>query len=273
MGRRLGPGTRVAYVAVRADKSEYAMGENVTFSLVPLTQDLQFTVSGDSGQAGVYIIRLADDVDPDTFLDDADAIYDLGNGMYSGGGVVVPIPQYNTTGEPLRLSWNGTIVQYNTGEQTVVQDRATAGYYILYPSYSWQYGHVTKFMLERASIFHLGGPAVRCNVSYESSMFTVRTEITMPDGTESTTGLFTTVVPNYTNRYNGTTEWYNQTVDLAPGAMTTITFSYPGPDPAYGPATTSMIARLIIGDETYVFGFTPTMIYDGNESEVHYVQF
>jgi len=240
---------------------------------VPLTQDLQFTVTGDYGQGGVYIIRLADDVDPDTFLDDPGVIYNISNNMYSGGGMVVPIPQYNSTGEPLRMSWNGTMIQYDTARQMLVWDQATAGNYILYPSYSWQYGHVTKFTLDRSSIFHLGGPSVRFNISYESTIFTIRTEITLPDGAEPMSGVFTTVVPNQADRFNETTDYYNETVDLVPGAATVVTFSYPGPDQSYGPATTSMVARLIVGDGSYVFGFTPTIVYNGSQQEVKYVQF
>lgn len=265
-------GARVAYVAVKADKSDFAMGENVTFSLVPLTQDLQFTVSGDSGQAGVYIVRLADDVDPDTYLDDPGALYNISSGMYSGGGTVVPIPQYNSTGEPLRLSWNGTMAQYDTAKQTLVWDRATAGNYMLYPSYSWQYGHATKFMLDRASIFHLGGPEVRFNITYESSTFIVRTDITMPDGGGPASGLFTTVVPNYRD-YSAPTAYHNETVNLVPGGTTTVVLSYPGPDSAYGPPTTSMVARLIIGDTAYVFGFTSMVVHNEDGMEVRYVPF
>ncbi len=261
-------GTRVAYVAVRADKSEFAMGENVTFSLTPLTQDLQFTVSG----GGVYIVRLPDDADPDTYLDDPQAIYNLSNGMHIGGGVAVPIPQYNTTGEPLRLSWNGTMMQYDTANQKVVWDRATAGHYILNPSYNWEYGHVTKFMLDRSSIFYLDGPAVRFDISYESSMFTIRTDISMPGGGEPVSGLFSTVVPNHVN-HSADTVYHNETVDLVPGGTTTVILSYPGPDSYYGPATTSMVARLIVGDATYVFGFNPTMVYNNGGMEVRYVQF
>jgi hypothetical protein len=267
-------GTRVAYVAVKVDKSEFAMGENVTFSLVPLTQDLQFTITGDGGQAGVYVVRLGNDIDPDTFLDDANAIDDIGRNLYSAGGaVIIPIPQYNSTGDPLKMSWNGTMPQYDPAKQTMGWEKATAGNYVLYPVYSWQYGHVTKFMLDRGSIFHLGGPAVKFDISHDSSQFTIRTDITLPEDADPMSGLFTTVVPNLVGGYNATTEYHNETLDLAPGRTTTVTFSYPAPDLTYGPVTTFMTARLIVDGTTYVFGFNPTIIYDDGQPEVKYVQF
>jgi hypothetical protein len=265
-------GTRVAYVAVRADKSDYALGENVTFSLVPLAKGLQFTVNGGGSQGGVYIVRLPDDVDPDTYLDDPQAVYSISNGMHIGGGVAVPIPRYNTTGEPLRLSWNGTMMQFDPAKQAMAWDRATAGYYLLSPAYNWEYGHVTKFMLDRSSIFHLDGPAVRFDISYESSMFTVRTEISMPIGGEPVSGLFTTVVPNHVN-YSAEATYHNETVDLVPGGTTTVVLSYPGPDQYYEKPSTNMIARIIMGDTTFVFGFYPMMMYDNGEVEVRYVPF
>ena len=39
-------GSRIAYVAVSADKESYSMGENVTFKLRPLTSGVDFTIGG-----------------------------------------------------------------------------------------------------------------------------------------------------------------------------------------------------------------------------------
>ncbi|MDW5562022.1 MAG: hypothetical protein SA339_02260 [Methanomassiliicoccus sp.] len=264
-------GSKVAYVAVRADKTEYNIGENVTFSLVPLSQDVQFTVTGDYGQSGVYIVRLPDNIDPDTYLDDPNVVSNLSHSSHGNGVTAVPIPQYNSTGEPLRLSWNGTIESYNDG--SMKWDRATAGYYLLYPVYSWQYGHSAKFMLERASIFHLDGLSVRFNISLDSSVFTIRTDLYLPQGSESMTGLFTTIVPNYSYSFNTTTNYHNETLELRPGETTTVTITYPGQDSSYEPVTTSMFARFIVGDTAYTFGFSPYIVYNNDKMEVHYGQF
>lgn len=268
-------GSRVAYVAVKADKDSYAMGEDVTFSLVPLTENVQFTVSGERDGSGVYIVRLADGIDPGTFLDDNEALYNLSSRVHSGNVPVIPIPVYNSTGEPLRLSWNGTIPQYDIEKGGQVWNRATAGYYALYPEYRWEYGHVTKFMLDRASIFYMDGLRVSQDVSLHGSMFTVRTEISLPSDAGPMTGLFTTIVPNHSVPYNSTTVYHNETLDLRPGETSTVTMTYPAMDPSYGPATTSMSAYFIAGETTYAFGFWSAFSYHGNQPqpEVYYVQY
>lgn len=262
-------GSRVAYVAVRADKTDYAMGENVTFSLVPLTEDVQFTVSGDYGQSGVYIIRLPDDIDPGTYLDDSNALNNISNHM-NGFRPSVAIPEYNSTGEPLKMSWNGTL-QAPDAEGRMTWARATAGYYVLYPVYFWMYGHATKFMLDRSSIFHLDGLNVKYNISVDASMCTIRTELSLPEGAEPMSGLFTTVVPNNSVPYNETTNYHNETLELRPGEVTTVTISSYARDPWYGQTSASMSALFISGGTTYAFGFQPTYYYSENgKSEVHY---
>jgi len=265
-------GTRIAYVGVRADKTDYAMGENVTFSLMPLTEDVQFTVSGDYGQAGVYIVRLPDDIDPDTYLDDSSTINNIANHMGGSGVPSVPIPVYNSTGEPLRMSWNGTLPIYGS-EGRQIWAQVTAGYYVLYPSYHWVYGHATKFMLDRSSIFHLDGLSVKYNISVDASACTVQTELSLPEGAEPMSGLFTTVVPNNSASYNDTTTYHNETLDLRPGEATTVTIAY-ARDPWSGQTSASMSAFFISGGTTYAFGFQPSYYYyDNGRSEVRYVPY
>lgn len=266
-------GSRVAYVAVRADKTNYAMGENVTFSLVPLAEDVQFTVSGDYGQGGVYIVRLPDDINPDTYLDDSNTVNNIANHMGGSWAPSVPIPVYNSTGEPLKMSWNGTLSVPDT-EGRMTWARATAGYYLLYPSYYWMYGHATKFMLDRSSIFHLDGLSVKYDISLDASFYTIRTELSLPEGAEPMSGLFTTIVPNNSVPYNDTITYHNETLDLRPGEATTVTISYSARDPSYGLTDTSMSAFFISGGTTYAFGFQPTYYYyENGKSEVRYVPY
>ncbi|MBI0582794.1 MAG: hypothetical protein ISF22_01055 [Methanomassiliicoccus sp.] len=267
-------GAKVAYVAVRADKSEFGMDENVTFSLVPLSQDVQFTVSGEHDSAGVYIVRLADDIDPDTYLDDSNAVQNISVRARSDHEPVIPIPRYNSSGEPMRMSWNRTIPQYDAERGGYVWYKATEGTYLLYPVYQWEYGHATKFMLERASIFHLDGLRVDHDISLDDSVFTVRTEFSLPEGAGPMSGLFTTILPRNPDTFNSTMTYHNETVELVPGQTTTVTITYPASG-SYGPVTTSMSAFLIVGDITYAFGFWPYIIYDhvNNNTEVRYVQY
>lgn len=266
-------GSRVAYVAVRADRASYSIGENVTFSLVPLSQDVQFTVDGGEG-GGVYIIRLPDDIDPETYLDDPNVLNDLmGLSFYhTGGETKVPLPRFSSSGEPLQMSWNGTINSSYSGNRS--WEQATAGHYLLYPAYSWQYGHATKFMLERASIFRLDGLGVKMNISLESSVYTIRADLTLPAGAAPVSGLFTTALPDYGEGYNLTTVYHNETLDLRPGETSTVTLTYAAQDGGYGSTGTSLIARFITDERTYLFGFDSYIRYSNSGArEVHYVQY
>lgn len=64
--------SRIAYIAVRTDKDVYTSDENVTFSLVPLTEGLQFTLDGwkDPYRNGVHVVRIPEGVDPSEVVTD-----------------------------------------------------------------------------------------------------------------------------------------------------------------------------------------------------------
>jgi hypothetical protein len=251
-------GTRIAYVAVSADKSSYSYGENITFNLKPLSQGVQFTVSGTSPNEGVRIIRIPDWVDPDKLLSDYSMMSNLTMWGSRSTQTVVPIPQFNSTGDAMALFWNGTISTYDRDSNGLLWGQATAGYYILYPYYNWMYGHTVKFMLDRSSIFYYDSLKVDFNVTSKTNI-TIDVDMTLPEGSSPTEGNFSSfvtgaVVHNYTDGF------YNFSVNLQPGQASRISISFLSP----GYSNTGIDVLLRTHDGDFIFGFWSNGYYNSD---------
>jgi hypothetical protein len=269
-------GSRIAYVEVSADKASYGMDENVTFKLRPLSQDVQFTVSGMYEGAGVQIVRLPDSADPDTVLQDSSMLNNLSMWGSSRINTVIPIPSFNSTGEPLELTWNGTISAYDRGANQLSWGKASSGYYLLYPKYSWEYGHTVKFMLDRSSIFFYDSLRVDLNVTNElgqtATNTTITADLTLPQGAAPVAGTFSSFVPGSMASMDGnySDNWHNFTVDLLPGVTTRITVSFPAQ--SYSQASMDAVVRSPTSN--FIFGFWEIGYnYDGREEGVILVQY
>lgn len=260
-------GSRVAYMAVRADKASYEMGENVTFTLTPLSPGAKCTLQGYSSNSGITMLRLPDDIDPETYLDDEQVLVNISMWSHGGSfpqGPYVAIPSITTNGEPLSFSWNGTISTFDPVTGNVTWGQASAGYYILCPVNFLSSGSATKLMLDRSSIFYLDGLRVAFDVTYIGGNFSVRADLSLGEGTEGIDGMFSTVVPDHTEYQEGNVTLFNETVHLVPGSTTSITIEYPGVDMGYGPPTTNLLCYLYTGERTFTFGFYQSYYSDVN---------
>ena len=133
--------------------------------------------------------------------------------------------------------------------------QASAGYYILYPVNFYGYDSPTKLMLDRSSIFYLGGLEVAFNTTFSSGTFTVQADLSLSEGAEDIDGMFSTTIPDYTGYQEGNLTYHNETVHLISGTTTSITIEYPGMDYGYEYPTTSLVCFIYAGERTFVFGF------------------
>ena len=260
-------GSRIAYVSVSADKSSYSVGENVTFQLAPLSNGIQFTVSGSGPGEGVHIIRVPDSVSIDDILGgDSQMFYNITTWERDHPSTIIPIPEFNTTGEPLELSWNGTVAGYDWGGNGIAWGKATAGYYVLYPMYHWSYGHSVKFMLDRSSFFYYDSLAAKFTVT-EGTNITIDVDLTLLRDEAATVGNLTSFIPgSYTMNYSE--GFHNFTVDLNPGETTRVTISYRNTNQYL-----AMYAVLRTPERTYVFGMLVNYYYYNNGRGLYVVQY
>ena len=255
-------GTRIAYVAISADKESYSMGEDVTFKLRPLTQGIDFTIGGESGDPyrGTYygemvtIVRIPDDVDPYSLIDRSGGLNDISMWKsHSPNRASIPIPLFSSSGESLDMSWNGTLRAYDkTG--SYIWGEATAGYYLLYPEY-YSYGRTVKFFLDHSSIFYYDGLDVDYEITTEGQETTITMSLTLPDYTSPTEGRLSAYVP-----YDGmqiSSPYHNQTLDLKAGETSTVFIKVPSSNPYL-----SLDAVLVTDAGTYIFGFYTSIHYD-----------
>lgn len=267
-------GSRIAYVAVSADKDVFGMNENVTFKLLPLSQGIQFTVNGMNDGSGVQIVRIPDSIDPDSIINDPNMLSEVWIWGNDHPCPVVPIPQFNSTGEPLELSWNCTKSTYDRSTNELIWGKATAGYYLLNPRYySWEYGHAVKFMLDRSSIFYYDGLNVRFDltISYDHNESTIVADLTLPEGSSPLSGNLTSFVPYY-GQGNMSSSYHNFSINMQPGEATSIRVVIT--NPSYSFLTTSMDVILQTSNGTYVFGFwKKSGSYNGSQESVYLVQY
>lgn len=191
--------TRIAYVAVQADKKVFEAGENVTFRLIPMSSDIRFTVSGYYySDAGMHVIRIPDWIDPETMLDDPKMVQNISSWEYGGGmRTVIPFPEYNSSGEPLAMSWNGSIyVQSPATGQNGTWAKASSGYYLLYPKFDWVYGNKVKFMLDESAIFRYESITVEYDMTALANGTSVAVGLTLPSGFEGATASVTAYMPS-----------------------------------------------------------------------------
>ena len=266
-------GSRIAYVAVSADKESYSLGENVTFKLRPLSQGVDFTIGGGAGDPNygsyfgevVSIVRIPDDMDPYSIIDDPDVL----NDMYSWrnhNSVNLPIPQFSSSGESLSMSWNGTVWAYDSNYAGHVWGQATAGYYLLYPgnNYYYSYDRTVKFFLDHSSIFYYGGLDVDYNFTTEGQRTNLIMNLTLPSSSSPVEGYLSAFMP--TGGPVNASSFFNQTLGLRPGETTTISIALPS---AYRSSLT-LDAILTTGSGRFIFGFYTSLYHDG-QGEVTYV--
>lgn len=183
--------SRIAYIAVRADKDVYTSGENVTFKLVSLTDGIEFTMDGRNDlRNGMHVVRIPDSVDPTEILNDPFLL----DRMYSWErrSIILPIETFNSADGPLEMSWNGSIQVYN---DELIDDpevgwyqkqhqwvSATSGYYLLYPRLEWSAGHVTKCMLDESSMFYYDSLNVNISAAFSTGSFSMSMDISLGEG-------------------------------------------------------------------------------------------
>jgi len=261
---------RIAYIAVHADKDVFTSDENVTFQLVPLTEGVQFTVEGGDGMNGygVHVIRIPDSVDPKEVVTNVSLLNDIYS--WDHGRVILPVDSFNSTGEPLRMSWDGTLdyYEYYTEYETYAEDeawanaraKATSGYYILCPYLQWSYGHITKFMLDEGAIFYYDSLNVNITTDRSKDSFSMSMNISLgKDMPEGEYKLFSRLQPmSYEDGQSGTR--LNQNFTLMKGGSVHIDL---GPIKAdeYSSATYDAVIRGPNG-ELYAFGFNKG-VYEG----------
>lgn len=98
------------------------------------------------------MVRIPSDVDPAEVVTNVSLLSQFSS--WDRGYAILPIGSFNSTGEPLELSWNGTILVGNDLVNGTKWVKATSGHYLLYPRLQWSYGHATKFMLDDDAVFY-----------------------------------------------------------------------------------------------------------------------
>lgn len=245
--------TRVAYVAVRADKEVFTGAEDVTFKLVPLTDGVQFTVDDwyDKNWNGVHVVRIPDSVDPGEVVTNISLLNQFSS--WDRGYAIVPTGSFNSTGEALELSWNGTLGVYNfvTGEEDWVG--ATSGYYLLYPRLQWSYGHVTKFMLDEGAVFYYDSLNANVTIERTKTSFSMSVDISLGEGMpEGEYQLRSRLSPMAYQDGNEPT-YLNRTFTLAAGETVRVEL---GPVEA-DPYASAQYDAVVVGPDgtVYAFGF------------------
>jgi len=260
--------TRVAYVAVRADQQVFTSAEDVTFQLIPLTEGVQFTVEDQGGRNwyGVHVIRIPDAVDPKEVATNLSLLNMFAS--WDRGYAVVPTGSFNSTGEPLSLSWNGTMYMPGLveGKDWVT---ATSGYYLLYPRLQWSYGHVTKFMLDEGAVFYYDSLRVNISTERTETSFSMGLSISlgegMPEGEYVLRSQLNPMI--YDDGYQYT--YLNRTFDLRAGEKISLELGPVGAEPYMS----AQYDAVVIGPDgrVYAFGFNKSGIdYGGWFNEFQY---
>lgn len=256
-------GSRIAYIAVSADKESYSAGENVTFELRPLSQGIEFTIGGGYYDPyGYYrgesmnIIRIPDHLDPYSLIDDTSVMESMYQWRY-WDSASVPMPAFTSTGDPLSMTWNGTIRSHTDAFEENSWGQATAGYYVLYPSsdsgyYPYPSGsdRTVRFFLDRSSIFHYGGPEIDYELKAAAPGTDIAISITLPAGASPAQGELSVYLPTWIPSEGPPSLFHNRTVDLEPGGTATVNITFLTPYPDF-----NLDAVLVVGDDVYIFGF------------------
>lgn len=174
---------RIAYIAVRADKEVFTSAENVTFKLIPLAEGVQFTMNEQElydRYYGVHVVKIPSEIDPAEVTANISLLDKLNS--WDRSNIIVPVPSFNSTGEPLELSWNGTMLVGNDLLNGTEWVKATSGYYLLYPRLQWSEGHVTKFMLDDNAVFYYDSLSTNISTHHTADSFSMRMDISLGEG-------------------------------------------------------------------------------------------
>lgn len=297
-------GSRIAYLSVSADKDEYAAGEEVTFTIEPRTEGVDFSIGGRGYDKGMNIIRIPDSMDPHSSIDDIiDYIGDMRNsgqwGQYgtSLSSVVLSIPLFTSSDESLSMTWNGTIPTRSDASEEYDWAQATAGYYLLYPgslnsnsygdgptiiyddeggSYhysssgsSFEEDRKVKFFLDQSSVFHYGGPEVEYRLTTASQGTNIAINIAWPDDASDVTGNLSVFVPNYMSYGEGapTSQIFSGPVDLVSDEVATVTMTVPASKYDF------VLHAILVTEDgaVFTFGFWHAHVYDYEKGGSSYV--
>ncbi len=234
-------GGRIAYVSVKADKTTFAEGENVSFSFVPMTPGVEFSTSGiDSGYGmsygiavgSVHIVHIPDNVDPDQIIQDRKMMDKISS--WDNRDMMVLFDYFNSSDGTKSLSWNGTQIHftYDTAHQnsnpSVTYSKALGGYYLIYPQFTPLSGHPVKFQLDRNAIFFLDSLKMTSVPTMNGSMVNYDVTFSAPASLSGVSHC------NFTWSINGMTSGiengsYSQAeFDLTPGGSHSLTIAEMG---------------------------------------------
>lgn len=244
--------SRIAYITVRTDKDVYTSDENVTFRLVPLTEGLEFTLDGSKNpyQNGVHVIRIPDDVDPGEVVTDTSLLYQIGS--WGRGRIILPIETFSSGGEPLEMSWNGTMSINNELTGGVDWAKATSGYYLLYPRLERSQGHVTKFMMDDAAVFYYESLNVNISAVHSYDSFSMSMGISLGEGmSEGEYELRSRLYPMKYDAMEPGNRYFNETFILAPGAPHAVKIGPVEADSHVG----AIYDAVVVGPDGRLFAF------------------
>lgn len=158
---------RAVNISIQTDKQRYSAGEHVNFTLT-LKNSQSFEIGEVPESRGILLCRIPDGVDPYAIVSNRSYLYDLTHLDIPRGHV--GFKDYSDADKTFRLTWNGTVDDYNT---LYPQDyyRAPAGYYVIYARemYSDTNGNTLVFRPDAGSIFYYEGLDPQVSISYNAT--------------------------------------------------------------------------------------------------------
>lgn len=156
-------GNRLGYIGIEVDKEVFTSEEDVTFRLVSLTLNAKFNITDrwymdqeDDSNRGFDIVRVSDDVNPETFLDDPSSLdYMRSHPTYIPVGRAF-FDYFDSRDGSLLITWNGTAVEENLdGNGSFMRySPAVSGHYVIIPRISWSSDMKVSFMINERSVFY-----------------------------------------------------------------------------------------------------------------------
>jgi hypothetical protein len=285
---------RIVHISVMMDRPSYSAGENVTFKLIDNTPDIEFNLSDPNsspqnivfGSGEINIVRIPDDVDPDTVVTDLSDENRFQRQLSTELSVAtVHYGYFNSQEAPKNMTWDGTIAVHSPLVEDISYTTATTGYYVIVPNFLSAADHRVHFDVDRGAIFYYDSLDARVNITNNPDHnVTTRLLLGAPPGTvgDLTCELFTdfqyTEFPA-TNTSSTTVlksdNYHNETLILTPGNDVLRTIVYEAKIPDHGEkvgGTTSFQmaffhALLVTPVGNYTFGFGGT--WDGAWEHVY----
>jgi|WetSurMetagenome_2_1015567.scaffolds.fasta_scaffold135854_2 hypothetical protein len=238
---------RVAYITVKVDKESFSAGENVTFRLEAITEDVEFNVTDPgavygSNNGGVNIYRIPDVIDPDDLFDGTFSIYQLNFDFFYGDSPTrIHYDYFDSEEGPLEMSWNGSKSIYDRIFTVSSYQPATSGYYLIAPDLEMAYDDHLVCILDESAVFYYDSMDLKLDIVNNPDT-NVTVTISMQASPETsgdvTCDLYTEL--HYYNHHEDSTDQdpyhpHNETgIVISADEWTNITFTFDVDIPDHG---------------------------------------